>query len=163
MISSVTLTCNHERTWYDQHGAQYSLSIQLKKLEHCFSVPTKGSRGAAGLDVYAAVDAVVQAHDKLAIPTGVCMAIPRGFEVVIASRSGMFINHHTDTTGTIDSDYRGEVFVMMHNHSALPFNVNRGDRIAQMKVRQVINPIFQEVEELDDTQRGDGRFGHTGR
>ena len=122
---------------------------------------------AAGMDLRAAVDQdlVLEPGGITLIPTGFAMAITNGFEAQIRPRSGLAVNHGIgiiNSPGTIDSDYRGEVKIAIINLGKRPFTIHRGDRIAQMIVKQVYQARLAIVEELDDTDRADGGFGHTG-
>jgi len=137
--------------------------VKMVRLEHCFDLPKIMTSGAAGMDIYSAENELIPAQGKAAIKTGWKVAIPEGFEMIIDDRSGMYIKHHQAVSGTIDVDYRGEVFIMMHNHSQEDYVIERGDRVAQAKIREVIPVMFEEVTNLDETERGDGKFGHTGK
>ena len=123
---------------------------------------------AAGMDLCAAVIEpveIAQGAIKL-IPTGLAMALPPGFEAQIRPRSGLAIKHGItliNSPGTIDADYRGEIMLGLINHGPKPYTIHRGDRVAQMIINQVVQPEVKEVEQLDDTERQDGGFGHTGR
>ena len=123
---------------------------------------------AAGMDLCAAVTEsveIAQGEIKL-IPTGLSMALPSGFEAQIRPRSGLAIKHGVtliNSPGTIDADYRGEIMLGLINHGPEPYSIHRGDRVAQMIISQVVQPEIQEVDSLDDTERQDGGFGHTGR
>ncbi len=133
-----------------------------------FSVPSPATPGSAGVDLSAAVDrdVVIAPGDRALIPTGFAFAIPDGFEAQVRPRSGLALRHGIvlpNAPGTIDSDYRGEVSVILMNMGREDFLVQRGDRIAQMVVAPVAEPAWEEVQELDETQRGSGGFGHSGR
>ncbi len=133
-----------------------------------FSVPSPATPGSAGVDLSAAVDrdVVIAPGDRALIPTGFAFAIPGGFEAQVRPRSGLALRHGIvlpNAPGTIDSDYRGEVSVILMNMGREDFLVQRGDRIAQMVVAPVAEPAWEEVQELDETQRGSGGFGHSGR
>jgi dUTP pyrophosphatase len=122
---------------------------------------------AAGFDVSAAVTdcVVLQPGEIRLIPCGFAMALPPGYEAQLRPRSGLASKHGVsmvNTPGTIDADYRGEVHVPLINHGKMPFRVDRGMRIAQMVVKKVPPVELVEVQELDDTPRGSGGFGHTG-
>ncbi len=123
---------------------------------------------AAGMDLCAAVIEpveIAQGAIKL-IPTGLAMALPSGFEAQIRPRSGLAIKHGItliNSPGTIDADYRGEIMLGLINHGPESYTIQRGDRVAQMIISQVAQPEIKEVEQLDDTERQDGGFGHTGR
>lgn len=144
------------------------IDIRLMRLPHGagLPLPAYASEGAAGLDVVAAEDAVLSPGGRLAIATGFAIAIPGGYEVQVRPRSGLALKHGVtclNTPGTIDSDYRGEVKVILANLGDTPFAIARGERIAQLVPAPVQRAAFVEVETLDDTARGSGGFGSTGR
>jgi dUTP pyrophosphatase len=130
-------------------------------------LPAYMTPGAAGADVVAAVRAeiVLAPGGRALVPTGFALEIPDGFEVQIRPRSGLAVKHGVtllNSPGTIDSDYRGPVGVVLVNHGAEPFVVRRGDRIAQLVVAPVVRAAFREVEALGASARGEGGFGSTG-
>lgn len=144
------------------------ITILLKRLEHGAGLPTPAyaTAGAAGLDVVSAEDAVLPPGGRAAIATGFALAIPPGFEVQVRPRSGLALKHGItclNTPGTIDADYRGEVKVILANLGQEPFHIARGDRIAQLVPAPVQRAVLDEVDTLDDTKRGAGGFGSTGR
>ena len=123
---------------------------------------------AAGMDVCAAIetDQVIAPGERALIPTGLAMAIPKGFEVQVRPRSGLAIKHGIgiiNSPGTIDADYRGEVKIGLINLGNTPYTIHRRDRIAQLIVQQVYQASITLVDELDKTERNDGGFGHTGK
>jgi dUTP pyrophosphatase len=131
-------------------------------------VPAYGSAGAAGADLRAAVvDPLELAPgDRVLIPTGIALAVPMGFEAQVRSRSGLALRHGLylpNAPGTIDSDYRGEVGVIMQNGGSETVRIARGERIAQLVIAPVAQAHFEPVEDLDETLRGAGGFGSTGR
>ena len=131
-------------------------------------LPRYMTPGAAGMDIYAAVDTSVELPPGgiALVSTGFAMALPRGYEAQIRPRSGLAVKHGIgliNSPGTIDADYRGEIMLGLINHGPKPYTIHRGDRVAQMIISQVVQPEIQEVDSLDDTQRQDGGFGHTGR
>ena len=129
-------------------------------------LPAYASAGAAGLDVVAAEALTLAPGARYAVATGFAMAIPHGFEVQVRPRSGLALKHGItclNTPGTIDSDYRGEVKVILANLGAEPFEIVRGERIAQLVPAAVTRATLVEVAELDSTDRGAGGFGSTGR
>ena len=145
------------------------LKIQVKKLPHGADVPLPKymSEHAAGMDMYAAVDnaTTIPPGGWKLVPTGIAIALPDGYEAQVRPRSGMALKQGIsvlNTPGTVDADYRGEVGVILMNHSKQDLVVKRGDRIAQMIINKVENIQFEEVSELPDTMRGSGGFGHTG-
>lgn len=142
--------------------------IFVKKLRDGAKLPTYGSAGAAGADLYACLEeAVTIAPGETAfIPTGLSMAIPAGFAGLIYARSGLACKQGlapANKVGVIDSDYRGEFLVALHNHSNTVRTVAHGDRIAQLVITPVFTPCYQGTENLDDTTRGSGGFGSTGK
>ena len=129
------------------------------------ALPAYASAGAAGMDVVAAEALVLEPGARHAVATGLAMAIPDGFEVQVRPRSGLALKHGVtvpNTPGTIDSDYRGELKVILINHGAEPFAIARGDRVAQLVLAPVVRAGWHEVTALDDTARGAGGFGSTG-
>lgn len=139
----------------------------LKPDERNLSLPSYETPLSAGMDIPAAVneDIIIEPGDIKLIPTGFALAIPSGYEVQIRPRSGLAVKHGItliNSPGTIDADYRGEIKVPLINHGKEPFTIKRGDRIAQMVVAAVVQPEIKLVDLLDETERGDGGFGHTG-
>ena len=144
------------------------IRIALQRLPHGEGLPPPAyaTDGAAGMDVVAAEDVTIAPGGRHAVATGFAMAIPEGYEVQVRPRSGLALKHGVtclNTPGTIDSDYRGEVKVILANLGDAPFAVNRGDRIAQLVPAPVQRALLDEVEALDETSRGIGGFGSTGR
>ena len=134
-------------------------------VSHDGFTPEKATDGAAGFDVRSNEDVVIPPGMRVAVGTGLEMAIEEGFEVQVRPRSGLAFKHGVtvlNAPGTIDSDYRGEVKVCLINHGHQPFTIGRGDRIAQLVVSRVEDAYFVEVNELDTTVRGVGGFGSTG-
>ena len=132
------------------------------------SLPAYETSGAVGMDVEAAVEGnlVILPGERVLVPTGFCVALPEGFELQVRPRSGLAVRHGVtivNSPGTIDSDYRGEVKVGLINLSCNAYTVERGDRIAQLVLAPVIRANLKEVVSLDNTDRGAGGFGHTGR
>ncbi|NIJ63660.1 dUTP pyrophosphatase [Sphingomonas leidyi] len=143
------------------------IRIALQRLPHGTDLPhpTYATAGAAGMDVVAAEDVVLAPGARHAVATGFAMAIPPGYEVQVRPRSGLALKHGItclNTPGTIDSDYRGEVKVILANLGDAPFTVARGDRIAQLVPAPVQHAELEEVRTLDETARGIGGFGSTG-
>jgi dUTP pyrophosphatase len=143
------------------------IAVKLKRLPHGegLDLPAYATDGAAGMDVLAAEDLTLAPGARHAVATGLAVAIPPGYEIQVRPRSGLALKHGIsvpNTPGTIDSDYRGELKVIMINLSAAPFAIHRGDRIAQLVLAPVTRAGWQEVEELDETERGAGGFGSTG-
>jgi dUTP pyrophosphatase len=144
------------------------IRIDLKRLPHGEGLPLPGyaTAHAAGLDVVAAEEVTLAPGGRHAVATGFAIAIPEGYEVQVRPRSGLALKHGItclNTPGTIDADYRGEVKVILVNLGSEPFAVRRGERIAQLVPAPVQRAAFCEVAELDDTVRGAGGFGSTGR
>lgn len=144
-----------------------TISIALKRLPHGEGLPLPhyATEHAAGMDVVSAEDVTIAPGARHAVATGFAIAIPEGYEVQVRPRSGLALKHGLtvpNTPGTIDADYRGEVKVIMINHGAEPFEVRRGERVAQLVPAKVQRAVFAEVDELDDTARGTGGFGSTG-
>lgn len=144
------------------------IRIAIQRLPHGENLPLPryATEGAAGMDVVAAEDLTLAPGARHAVATGFAMAIPAGYEVQVRPRSGLALKHGVtclNTPGTIDSDYRGEVKVILANLGDQPFEVVRGERIAQLVPAPVQRATFTLVEELGSTQRGDGGFGSTGR
>jgi dUTP pyrophosphatase len=144
------------------------IEIKLFRLPHGegLPVPRYASEDAVGLDIGAAEELTLQPGERHAFATGFAIEIPRGYEVQVRPRSGLAIKHGItclNTPGTIDSDYRGEVKVILINLGQEPFEVRRGERIAQLVPAPVLRADFVEVGELGETGRGSGGFGSTGR
>ena len=142
--------------------------IAVLRLEHGHDLPLPAyaTTGAAGMDVVAAEDCTLAPGARHAVATGFALAIPEGYEVQVRPRSGLALKHGItclNTPGTIDSDYRGEVKVILANLGQEPFAVRRGERIAQLVPAPVLHATLSEVTSLDETARGDGGFGSTGR
>jgi len=131
-------------------------------------LPSPATAGSAGVDLSAAVekDLLIPPGGRALVPTGFAIALPEGFEAQVRPRSGLALRHGLtlpNAPGTIDSDYRGEIQVILLNAGHEPFRVRRGDRIAQLVVAPVTRVAFEEVEQLAGTGRGAGGFGHTGQ
>ena len=144
------------------------IDIELQRLPHGegLPLPAYATDGAAGMDVVAAEDVTLVPGARQAVATGFAVAIPPGFEIQVRPRSGLALKHGItclNTPGTIDSDYRGEVKVILANLGTEPFEVLRGERIAQLVPAPVLRARFRETEDLDLTERGAGGFGSTGR
>ncbi len=144
-----------------------SIPVLVKRLPNGegLDLPTYATEGAAGMDVLAAEDVTLAPGARHAVATGLAVAIPAGFEIQVRPRSGLALKYGIsvpNTPGTIDSDYRGELKVIVINHGAAPFVIRRGDRIAQLVLAPVTRASWLEVEQLDETVRGEGGFGSTG-
>ena len=143
--------------------------IPIQRLPHAEGIPLPAyeTAQAAGMDLRAAVEepTILAPGARAAVPTGLAMALPHGFEAQVRPRSGFALRDGVttlNTPGTIDSDYRGEVKVILINHGAEPVTIRRGDRIAQLIVAPVVQADWLEAESLDETARGAGGFGSTG-
>jgi dUTP pyrophosphatase len=144
-----------------------NVPVRIKRLPHGHGLPlpTYATPGAAGMDVVAAEELILRPGARAAVATGFSVAIPPGYEIQVRPRSGLALKHGItvpNTPGTIDSDYRGEVKVILINHSDDNFPIQRGDRIAQLVLAPVTLARWDEVDELDATARGEGGFGSTG-
>jgi len=144
------------------------MEVEVKRL-HSFDLPMPRymTRGASGVDLYAACeyDIAIAPGERKLVPTGIAIAIPAGYEAQIRPRSGLAINHGItmlNTPGTIDADYRGEIKLIVINLGDKEYILKRGERIAQMVFARIEQAELIEVKELDQTERGDGGFGHTG-
>ncbi len=132
------------------------------------ALPRYMTAQSAGMDLCAAItqDLVLEKGDRALIPTGFAIALPSGFEAQIRPRSGLAIKHGIgliNSPGTIDADYRGEIKIAVINLGLEPYTLQRGDRIAQMVIKEVVVAQLESVEELDETERHTGGFGHTGK
>lgn len=146
------------------------ITIKVKRLgsDNHLPLPAYGSEGASGLDIRAAVKEPVelQPGDIRLIPTGLAVSLPQGFEAQIRPRSGLALRHGigmVNSPGTIDSDYRGEIGIILINWGKSSFVVRNGDRIGQMIISRIYRANIVETDELDETRRGSGGFGHTGK
>jgi dUTP pyrophosphatase len=143
------------------------VAVQVKRLPHGegLDLPRYATDGAAGMDVLSAEDVMLAPGARHAVATGLAVAIPPGYEIQVRPRSGLALKHGIgvpNSPGTIDSDYRGELKVILINHGAEPFAIQRGDRVAQLVLAPVTLAQWAEVAELDETSRGTGGFGSTG-
>lgn len=147
------------------------MQIKVKRTSNNFNnleLPHRKTEGASGMDLYAATneDVVIKSGEISLIPTGIAIAVPEGFECQIRSRSGLSLKQGLfclNSPGTVDSDYRGEIKVILANFSKEDRKIQKGDRIAQMVIAKYEKVELIEVEELDSTDRGDGGFGSTGK
>ena len=144
-----------------------AIKVEVKRLAHGegLALPAYATSGSAGMDVVSAEDVTIAPGARHAVATGLSVAIPQGFEIQVRPRSGLAFKHGItvpNTPGTIDSDYRGELRVLLINHGSEDFAIARGDRVAQLVLAPVVQAAWSEVEELDATQRGAGGFGSTG-
>ena len=143
-------------------------AIRVKKLKEKAIMPTYGSLEAAGADLYACLDedVTIQPGQTVFVTTGLSMEIPKGCAGLIYARSGLACKQDlapANKVGVVDSDYRGEFMIALHNHGSQSRVVSHGDRVAQLVITPVFTPGFTEVEDLTDTQRAGGGFGSTGK
>ena len=143
------------------------VAVRIKRLPHGhgLDLPAYATDGAAGMDVLSAESVTIRPGQRHAVATGLSVAIPENYEIQVRPRSGLAFKHGItvpNTPGTIDSDYRGELKVLLINHGPDDFAIARGDRVAQLVLTPVTQAQWDEVEELDDTARGEGGFGSTG-
>ena len=146
------------------------IKVLLKRKKGCedLPVPKYATGGSSGIDLTADVDGetVIMPGEIRLISSGIYVSIPEGYEAEIRPRSGLALKHGVsllNTPGTIDSDYRGLLSLIMINHGKEPFKIKRGDRVAQMVIKEVMKADLKIVDELDETVRSSGGFGHTGR
>ena len=142
-------------------------TIRVKKLNENAILPTYGSVEAAGADLYACLDepVIVAPGETAWIPTGLAMEIPKGCAGLVYARSGLACKKGlapANKVGVVDSDYRGPVTVVLHNHGAVAQTISHGERIAQMVITPVLTPAYEVADDLSDTGRGQGGFGSTG-
>ena len=143
-------------------------AVKIKKLSERARIPQYGSDFAAGADLYALTDGpvTVSPSETVMIKTGIALEIPEGYAGLIYARSGLASKKGlapANKVGVVDSDYRGEIMVALHNHSSEPRSVEDGERIAQLVVTPFLRVDFEEAETLEETARGEGGFGSTGR
>jgi dUTP pyrophosphatase len=143
------------------------VAVEIRRLPHGegLALPTYATPGSAGMDVLSAEDVTLPPGGRHAVASGFAVAIPPGYEIQVRPRSGLALKHGItvpNTPGTIDSDYRGELKVILINHGAEAFPIHRGDRVAQLVLAPVTPAEWREVAELKDTERGSGGFGSTG-
>ena len=143
-------------------------TIRIKKLRENAMLPTYGSQWAAGADLYACLEepVTIAPHQTVFVPTGIALEVPAGCAGLIYARSSMGAKRGlapANKVGVVDSDYRGEIMVTLHNHGLVPQTVCGGERIAQLLITPVLTPAYEEAQELSDTVRGTGGFGSTGK
>ncbi|MBQ4101055.1 MAG: dUTP diphosphatase [Oscillospiraceae bacterium] len=145
------------------------MELKIKRLTDTAILPTRGTSGSAGYDLYADIedDVTINPRDIVKVKTGVAIALPSAeFGAFIFARSGLSIKHGispANCVGVVDSDYRGEIMVGLTNFSNEPYTIKKGERIAQMIIMPVVCPPLLECDNLDDTERGAGGFGSTGK
>jgi dUTP pyrophosphatase len=130
-------------------------------------MPEYATGGSAGLDLRATVGGsiILKPKERTLVPAGIIIGLPKGYEAQVRPRSGLAVKHGimlVNSPGTIDSDYRGEIKVIMFNSGDEPFEIKRGDRIAQLVISRYERVVLRKVDEIEETSRGDGGFGHTG-
>mgnify|MGYP000011336370 FL=1 len=145
-----------------------TMHVNVKKLNENAVLPTYGSANAAGADIYACLDAplTIAPHETVMVHTGLAMEIPEGYAGLIYARSGLACKRNlapANKVGVVDSDYRGEFMIALHNHGTAPQTIEPKERIAQLVITPYIVGQFEVVDELDTTERGAGGFGSTGR
>ena len=146
-----------------------NIIVRIKKLRpNTARLPEYMTPNAAGMDLYADLDddIILQPGARSLLSTGIALALPHGYEAQIRPRSGLALRHGitlVNSPGTIDQDYRGEIGIIMVNHGREPFTVRNGERIAQLVFAPISRAELQEVDDLDETERGERGFGHTGR
>lgn len=143
-------------------------AVRVKKVREGAILPTYGSVEAAGADLYACLDAdlVIEPGQSCFVPTGLSMELPKGCAGLIYARSGLACKRGlapANKVGVVDSDYRGEFMVVLHNHSNQAQTISHGERIAQLVITPILTPSYCEVDALDETQRASGGFGSTGK
>ncbi len=144
------------------------IRVLVQRLPHAegLPLPAYATEGAAGMDLLAAREVVIPPGGRALVPTGLCIALPEGYEMQVRPRSGLALRHGVtvlNAPGTVDSDYRGEVGVILLNTGVEPFRAARGERIAQAVFAPVARAAWEEVVVLPETRRGAGGFGSTGR
>lgn len=147
-----------------------AVNIKVKRLNEKFNdipLPSYSTEGSSGMDIRAAIDdfVIIKKNETALIPTNISVEIPDGYEIQVRPRSGLAANYGIgilNAPGTIDSDYRGEIKIIMFNFGTEDFKINRGDRIAQIVLNKFYKAVFNESAELNNSRRGSGGFGHTG-
>lgn len=167
--TDTSITTSKKFTPRDNYHTQKNrdIHVQIKKIDPNATIPTRGTCESAGADLYANINSPISISPQQTkmIGTGISMKIPDGFVGLIYPRSGISVKRDlapANKVGVIDSDYRGEIMVALHNHGTTSKTINPNERIAQIVFTEYYVPIFNEVEELDDTERGEGGFGSTG-
>ena len=143
-----------------------TVKVRVKRLSPDARIPKAAKAGDVAFDLYSTIDYELRPRERFAVPTGIAVEIPPGYEGQVRPRSGLALKEGVtvlNTPGTVDSGYRGEIKTIMINHNEESFMVTKGMRISQLAIRPVPEVEFIEVEELSDTERGEGGFGSTGR
>lgn len=141
------------------------VTVRIKKKRADLPTPVYKTKGSAGCDIVASEPATIQPGCRCLVPTGIFLEVPPGYECQVRPRSGLALSHGVtvfNSPGTIDSDYRGEVCILLYNAGVTPFEVQAGERIAQLVFAPVTQVTFEEAQELTDTARGTGGWGSTG-
>jgi len=147
-------------------ASQVTVKVRVKRLSPDAKIPTAAKAGDVAFDLYSTIDYELRPGERFAVPTGIAIEIPPGYEGQVRPRSGLALKEGVtvlNTPGTVDSGYRGEVKTIMMNHNGEPFKITKGMRISQLAIRPVPEVEFVEVDELSDTERGEGGFGSTGK
>lgn len=140
--------------------------LKVKKIHEDAIIPNFAHPGDAGMDLFSVDKLVVNPTESALVPTGICIELPKDTEAQVRPRSGLALKHSVtvlNSPGTIDEGYRGEIKVVLINHGKSPFIIEKGDKIAQMVVKPIYDIDILEVEALDESERGEGGFGSTGR
>lgn len=140
--------------------AYYSMEVQLDPGAY---MPTRAYRGDAGLDLYATEDITIPTHGRVRIDTGVHVSLPHGTVGLLTSKSGLMNNAGITCRGTVDAPYRGSIKPVLFNHSDEDYHISRGDKITQMVILPILLPELVQVDELEETERGEKGFGSSGR
>jgi len=143
-----------------------TVTVRVKRLSPDAKIPKAAKRGDVAFDLFSTIDYELRPGERFAVPTGIAVEIPMGYEGQVRPRSGLALKEGItvlNTPGTIDNGYRGEVKTIMINHNEESFKITKGMRISQLAIRPVPEVEFIEVDELSDTERGEGGFGSTGR
>ncbi len=139
------------------------MELKVRRINKDARLPRYGHPGDAGLDLFSVVEAVLKPGEAFAVPTGIQTAIPSGFVGLIWDKSGISLSGVHRLAGVVDAGYRGEIKIVMINLSGSDFVVSKGMKIAQMLIQPVVGVTVSETDDLDDTERGEGGFGSTGR
>lgn len=157
------MASNNNTTTPSVPALDQSPPLLIKKLSPTAKLPTRGSAFSAGYDLYASRPCTIPARGKALVETDIALAVPAGTYGRVAPRSGLAAKHFIDTgAGVIDADYRGPLKVLLFNHGEADFEVQEGDRVAQLVVERIYTPEVLEVQELEESVRGAGGFGSTG-
>lgn len=139
------------------------MKLKVKKLNPDAKLPLYGHKGDAGMDLFSSLDYVLPKSEIYAVPTGICVEIPKGYVGLIWDKSGVSLKGAHRLAGVVDAGYRGEIKVVMVNLSQNPFVIEKGMKIAQLLIQTVEEPEIVEVKDLEDSSRGEGGFGSTGK